>query len=73
VIAVAAPDADPAEVRKFVADHYGDAPVRVFLDPTGRDFEALGGGEFPSAAFFDAAGNRVEAFEGWPGFIGRHL
>jgi hypothetical protein len=27
----------------------------------------------PSAAFFDAAGNRVEAFEGWPGFIGRHL
>ena len=73
MIAVAAPDADPAEVRKFVAVHYGDAPVRVFIDPSGRDFEALGGGDYPSAAFLDADGNRVDSFEGWPGVVGRYF
>jgi len=69
VIAVAAPQADPDEVRKFVADHYGDAPVRVFLDPSGRDYEELSGGRHPNAVFLDADGAQVEPFEGWPGTV----
>jgi len=67
VIAVSAPNADPADVERFAADKYGDAPVTIYTGTTGDVFMNVGGGSFPEVVFFDADGQPVEAFPGWPG------
>lgn len=67
MIAVAAPNADPADVRAFAAEKYGDAPVTVYTGTTGEVFMKVGGGTFPEVVFLDAEGRRTDAPPGWPG------
>jgi hypothetical protein len=67
VIAVSAPNADPADVERFARDKYGDAPVTIYMGTTGDVFMNVGGGTFPEVVFLDADGQPVEAFGGWPG------
>jgi hypothetical protein len=69
VIAVAAPNADPADVRRFAEERYGDAPVTVYTGVTGETFLQVGTGAFPSSAFFDAEGRRTDPPAGWPGTV----
>jgi hypothetical protein len=67
VIAVSAPNADPADVERFARDKYGDAPVTIYTGTTGDVFMNVGGGTFPEVVFFDADGQPAEAPPGWPG------
>jgi len=67
VIAVSAPSADPADVRAFAAEKYGDAPVTVYTGVTGETFMKVGGGTFPSSVFLDAEGRRADPPADWPG------
>jgi hypothetical protein len=67
VIAVSAPNADPADVRAFAAEKYGDAPVTIYTGTTGEVFMNVGGGSFPEVVFLDADGQPADAPADWPG------
>jgi hypothetical protein len=67
VIAVSAPSADKADIRAFVEEKYGDAPVTVYTGTTGETFLNVGAGTFPSAVFLDADGRRTDPPADWPG------
>jgi hypothetical protein len=66
MIAVVAPGARISDVRAFVKERFGTAPVTVYREESGATFRRLGPGYYPAHAFFSAAGKRVASFPGYP-------
>ena len=56
VIAVASDSADRADVRRFVRQRFGNAPIAVYLDPTGSISAAFGVSTHPEFRFTTTAG-----------------
>jgi hypothetical protein len=66
MIAVVAPGARSKDVRAFVSQRFGTAPVTVYREESGATFRRLGPGYYPSHAFFAASGKRVQSLPGYP-------
>jgi thioredoxin-related protein len=66
MIAVVAPGARSKDITRFVGQRFGSAPVTVYHDTTGKTFERLGPGYYPSHAFFAASGKQVSSLPGYP-------
>jgi hypothetical protein len=56
---VASPGAARADVRNFVRELVGTAPVKVYVDAKGRLFRRFGVDRYPDRRFLSATGKSI--------------